>query len=67
MSDDKYEYELGDTVYLKTDKDQQQRIVTGITFRPGSVIYLLSCGSSETQHYGIEITTEIDIVLKTDN
>tara|TARA_R110000824_G_scaffold201352_1_gene385352 strand:+ start:589 stop:792 length:204 start_codon:yes stop_codon:yes gene_type:complete len=62
-------FEIGDYVYLKTDIDQYKRIVTGYTVRDDSekVVYLLSLGEDETSHYTCEISTEIDIMLKTNN
>ena len=62
-------FEIGDYVYLKTDIDQYKRIVTGYTIRDSSekVVYLLSLGEDETSHYKCEISTEVDVVLKTTN
>lgn len=60
----KAEYELGDLVYLVTDQDQEQRMVTGIMYRPGTVLYLLSGGDKETEHYGIEISKEKDTSIQ---
>tara|TARA_R110001632_G_scaffold231383_1_gene369848 strand:- start:621 stop:818 length:198 start_codon:yes stop_codon:yes gene_type:complete len=62
-------FKIGDYVYLKTDVDQYKRIVTGYTIRDNSekVVYLLSLGTEETSHYQCEISTEEDIILKTNN
>jgi hypothetical protein len=60
-------FNIGDYVYLKTDIDQYQRIVTGYTVRDNSITYLLSLGSEETSHYELEISNEIDILLKSTN
>lgn len=54
----KPEYNIGDEVYLKTDPDQLRRMVTGYTVRPIGILYLLSSGSSEGQHYSVEITKD---------
>jgi hypothetical protein len=49
----------GDIVYLRTDIDKLERIVTGWIERPAGRIYILSNGSSpETHHYPCEITAE---------
>lgn len=63
------DFKIGDYVYLKTDVDQYKRIVTGYTIRDNSekVVYLLSLGTEETSHYQCEISTEEDIILKTNN
>ncbi len=62
-------FNIGDFVYLKTDIDQYKRIVTGYTVRDNSekVVYLLSLGEEETSHYTCEISTEVDVILKTTN
>ena len=57
-------FEIGDYVYLKTDIDQYKRLVTGYTVRPNVVIYNLSLGSEETTHYELEISEEVDVLLK---
>lgn len=60
------EFEIGQTVYLKMDNEQHGRMVTGISLRPnGSVTYCLAFGTTETWHYGIEISDERDIVKAT--
>jgi hypothetical protein len=57
------EFEIGQTAYLKSDVDQHQRIITGITLRPNNgVTYSLSFGTTESWHYGIEISSERDIL-----
>ncbi len=57
-------FDLGDIVYLKTDPDQKERLVTGVTVRPTGLLYELSVGEEDSTHYDLEITTEKD-VLKT--
>jgi len=63
------EFEIGQIVFLKTDIDQRQRIVTGINIRPlNSITYTLSVGDNdETAHYGIEINGNRDVVMSTFN
>lgn len=50
------EYALGDLVYLATDPDQYERIVTGITIRQSGIVYSLSQGTVESCHYSFEMT-----------
>ena len=58
-------FELGETVYLKTDTEQLPHVVTGYVIRPGgTIIYKLSCCGEETNHYDLEITKEQDTLLK---
>lgn len=49
---------LGQTVYLKTDREQLPRFVTAIIKRPGVVIYELSHETSCSNHFDFEITHE---------
>ena len=60
-------YEIGDIVYLKTDVEQKERMVTGIYVRKYSMTYGLSCGTEETYHFDYEITTNIDVLKRTNN
>ena len=57
------EFEFGELVYLKTDIDQHQRIVTGHSVRGNTVRYELSCGTQETYHLKIEISREKNVLL----
>ena len=62
------EFMIQQTVYIKTDKEQKPRLVTGITLRPfNSVTYGLTEDTTETWHYGFEINDERDIVMATLN
>lgn len=51
-------YNIGDVVFLLTDVEQLNRIITGIIIRPNSILYYVSCGSTETLHYDLEIILE---------
>lgn len=59
--------EFGDIVYLKTDPDQLERIVSGKIARPGAILYELSCGTMLSNHYDFEITEEVDVLKKVKN
>ena len=62
------EFMIQQTVYLKTDKEQKPRLVTGISLRPfNSVTYGLTENTTETWHYGFEINDERDIIMATSN
>jgi len=60
-------FNIGDEVYLKTDSDQSCRLVTGLTVRATSISYELSCGTSASDHYDFEITSEVDVLKTTTN
>lgn len=60
------EFNIGDMVYLKTDNEQNERIVTGISLRPNfSVTYCLALGTNESWHYGVELSLDKDIIKAT--
>lgn len=62
------DFELGDEVYLKTDTDQEKRIITCILVKPGDkLMYELSYRSSTSNHYDFEFTYQPDVILKTTN
>jgi hypothetical protein len=56
-------FELGQIVYLKTDRNQFERIVTGISIRRGGVSYALTCGIQESWHYDFEMVTEKNVLI----
>ena len=45
-------HDIGEVVYLKTDKEQLERIVTGITIRQTGVYYGLTNGPFEIFQIG---------------
>ena len=60
-------FNIGDEVFLKTDLEQSGRLVTGLIIRAGCIIYQLSCGVSESNHYDFELTVERDILKTSTN
>ena len=54
-------YRISDIVFLRTDPEQQERIVTGYSVARDNVLYELACGIAVTQHYDFEITYDKDI------
>jgi hypothetical protein len=60
-------YGLGDIVYLKTDPDQFERIVTEVAFKgDGGIIYNLNLGASQSCHYDIELSSKKDLMKQLD-
>lgn len=57
-------FKIGEIVYLKTDFEQLPRMVTGILMRPYGLIYHLSNNTIETTHYQIEISKDVDEMIK---
>ena len=65
--DHKLEFSIGQSVYVKTDVQQRERIVTGIILRPfNSVTYLVTLDELEAGLYGFELTGEKDILKATE-
>lgn len=58
----KTEYDLGDLVYLKSDNEQNEYIITGITIRDTGLCYELSLGQYSSWHYRFEISIEKNTV-----
>jgi hypothetical protein len=52
------DFDIGDIVYLKTDIDQYQRMVTGIVIRPSGIVYILAIAEMESDHFAFEISKE---------
>lgn len=64
----KNEFELGSTVYLKTDVDQKARIVICIHVDiDRCVMYELVCETQEIRHYSFEISAEKNVLITSDN
>jgi hypothetical protein len=60
-----WKFELGETVYLKTDTEQLQRMVTEISLSGSSmndhvVIYELSQSDLSSKHYSAELSRNKD-------
>ena len=55
---------LGDIVYLITDPEQLERMVTYIKFSPGNqIVYYLSNITYHTEHYEMELSSKRNISL----
>jgi hypothetical protein len=52
------EYNLSEIVFLITDNEQLQRIITGIQISCNQVVYRLACGTVESWHYDFEFVKE---------
>lgn len=65
--DIKTKYDPEQFVYLKHDPDQQKRMIVEIIVTKKEKKYLLACGTEISDHYEYELSTEQDVVMKTDN
>ena len=59
-SEEKETLHFGQIVWLKTDPEQLDRIITGKVKRPNGFTYLLTCMDFEHEHDKIEISIEKD-------
>lgn len=60
-------FNIGEIVYLKTDREQRPCIVSGYKIRKSDVLYYLCSGPAETEHYEFEISYEKNILITTEN
>ena len=58
-------FKIAQTVYLKTDPDQFERVITGINIRPNGVHYAVTFGMDESFHYDFEISESRDVIKTT--
>jgi len=62
------EFNIGEFVYLKMDKEQERLMVVAITLKPcNAVMYGVSNSKEESWCYGMELSYERDILLATTN
>lgn len=54
-------FDIGEIVFLITDEEQCERMVTNITIGPNTVTYHLSYGMAVSTHYEIEMSRTKDI------
>lgn len=60
-------YEIGETLYLKTDKDQLPRIVFCFKVYRNEILYELACGVGVSSHYEFELSKEANVLMTTTN
>lgn len=60
MKDHTINFKIGEIVFLRTDIDQRERLVTSILIRPTGLMYKLSFGSKSSYHYDFEISKKRD-------
>jgi len=60
-------FDIGETVYLKTDNSQSPRIVFSYTVFRNEIIYRLCFGTTTSEHYDFELSREKDTIIATTN
>lgn len=53
-------FEFGTIVYLVTDPDQKEYMITGFLIRPGRIVYYITHSVDEHQAYEFELSHERD-------
>ena len=57
-------FEIGQTVYLKTDIDQLPRLVYKFIVYRDSILYAVTQGITETEHYDFEMSETKNELIK---
>lgn len=60
-------FDFGEIVYLKTDKEQNPRIVYMMKVFQNEILYELACGTTVSSHYEFEISKEVNVLMQTTN
>lgn len=56
-------YEIGETVYLITDSEQNPRIIIAFTvYKAGEILYKLVSGTIMSDHYDFELTQQKNVL-----
>jgi len=55
-------FDVGQTVFLKTDPDQLQRLVYSVQVLKDTIMYQIVCGTLSSWHSDFEISTEKDVL-----
>lgn len=55
-------FNIGQRIYLDTDPEQYERIITGILITQGDIIYRVVCGDVETYHFEFELSKEKKLI-----
>ena len=56
-------FNIGDTVYIKTDVEQSPGIITCIQVNPGDILYAVSRDSRNANFYDFELSYDKDILI----
>lgn len=60
-------FNIEQTVYLRTDAEQNPRVVVSIVINPGDLSYRLACGVDTTEHFEFEISDKPDVMMTSQN
>lgn len=57
-------YDRGDMVFIKTDPDQVQRMITAIMWAGTGIQYQIKAGVNDSWHFEYEITQNANFSIK---
>lgn len=57
------DFKIGQTVFLKTDTEQFERLVTGYFVAQQAITYTLACGEITTDHYAFEMSADKNVLI----
>lgn len=60
-------FDIGQVVFLKTDNEQNERLITGIDIRESGIIYRVSFCETDSYHCGFELSMEKNVLKSTTN
>lgn len=57
-------FNIGETVYLVTDVDQNPRLIYGFVIHQSEILYKVICGTQQSENYDFELSREKNVLLK---
>jgi hypothetical protein len=57
-------FDIGDHVYIITDKEQDMGIITGILINPRDIVYFVSRDSDVNRFYDFELSKDENKILR---
>ena len=57
-------FDIGDHVYVITDKEQDMGIITGILINPRDIVYFVSRDSDVNRFYDFELSKDENKILR---
>jgi hypothetical protein len=57
-------FDIGDHVYILTDKEQDMGIITGILINPRDIVYFVSRDSDVNRFYDFELSKDENKILR---
>lgn len=62
----RFDFEIGQEVYFRTDPQQQPNLITGIMIKQDGILYEVSFVNQSSWHYSFELSSERNILMACD-